>query len=97
MDTVTTKYLAMTKLKPPMKLSEMDRCLDNLDIQPILKSKVRRVKWLYNNNNKLTMVYEERLVRLIVHRMQERINHLEMQMQLTPKSYDTLYQESKTK
>ena len=66
--------------KKIISLKEFDRLLDNLDIQPILNSRVRRVKWLYNNSNKNTMVYDEKLVRLIVHRMQMRINELEQQV-----------------
>lgn len=59
---------------------ECDALLDAIDIQPILKSRVRQVRWLYRNCNKCTMVYEEKLVRLIVHRMQQRINDLEEQL-----------------
>lgn len=59
-------------------LKEFDRLLDNLDIQPILKDKVRRVKWLYNNSNKNTFVYEEKMVRLIVHRLEEKIEDLKL-------------------
>lgn len=64
-----------------MSLKQLDKHLDELDIQPILKSKVRQVRWLYDNCNKCTMVYEEKLVRLIVHRMQEKINKLEEKIQ----------------
>ncbi len=49
-----------------MTLSELDKHLDSLDIQPILNSRVRQVRWLYKNYNKCTMVYDEKLVRLIV-------------------------------
>ena len=63
-------------LKKPMSPKEFDLCLDRLDIAPILDSKVRQVKWLYNNSNKLTMVYDEKLVRLIVYRMSKEINDL---------------------
>ena len=57
-----------------------DEYLDRLDIQPILASKVRRVKWLYNNSNRNTLVYDEKMVRLIVHRMQQRIDELEYKL-----------------
>ncbi len=59
-----------------MTLSELDKHLDSLDIQPILNSRVRQVRWLYNNSNKCTMVYDEKLVRLIVHRLTTEINKL---------------------
>lgn len=75
-----------------MKLSEMDRCLDNLDIQPILNSKVHRVKWLYNNSNKMTFVYEEKLVRLIVHRLEQKIKHLESDNKYLKERDDTAYE-----
>ncbi len=45
----------------------------------ILKQRVRRVRWLYNNGNKCAMVYDEKLVRLMIHRLKERINFLEQQ------------------
>lgn len=63
--------------KPVMTLKEFDKKLDELDITPILNSKVRQVKWLYNNSNKCTMVYEEKMVRLIVHRLRQKINELQ--------------------
>jgi len=66
--------------KKTMTMKEVDEHLDNLNIQPILNSRVRQVRWLYNNSNKCTMVYDEKLVRLIVHRMQERINELNAQI-----------------
>lgn len=65
------------KNKKVIGLKEFDKLLDALDIQPILNSRVRQVKWLFNNSNKCLMVYDEKLVRLIVHRMQQRINELE--------------------
>ena len=60
-------------------LKETDRLIDALDMQPVLNSRVRQVRWLYKNSNKCTMVYEEKLVRLIVHRLTERIKDLESQ------------------
>lgn len=65
------------KQKKHMSLSDVDRKLENLDLEPILNDKVRVVKWLYNNSNKLTRVYEEKLVRLIVHKLNQRIKELE--------------------
>lgn len=46
--------------------------MDDEDIKLILDQRCHRVKWLYNNSNKLTMVYEEKLVRLIIQRLQKR-------------------------
>ena len=62
--------------KKRMSLKEFDQYLDRLDIQPILNSRVRQVRWLYNNSNKCTMVYDEKLVRLIVHKLSEEISFL---------------------
>ncbi len=58
-------------------LRDFDKMIDNLDLKPVLDNKVRQVKWLYNNSNKLTMVYEEKLVRLMVFKLQQRIKELE--------------------
>ncbi len=55
----------------------IDKNLDDLNIEPILQSQVRQVRWLYNNSNKCTMVYNERLVRAIVARLKKRIKELE--------------------
>jgi len=49
------------------------------DFSLILKQRVRQVRWLYNNGNKCTMVYDEKLVRLMIHRLNERIKFLEEQ------------------
>ena len=67
----------MAKKVKALGVKEIDRLLDNLDIQPILKSQIRQVKWLFNNGNKCRMVYDEKLVRVIVHKLTERINELE--------------------
>lgn len=64
----------MAKIK--MSINEIDQHLDRLDIQPILNSRVRQVRWLYNNSNKCTNVYDEKLVRLIVHRLSKEIKLL---------------------
>lgn len=58
-------------------LKEEDKMLDELNIAPILNNRARQVRWLYNNSNKCTLVYNEKLVRVIVHRLQERIKELE--------------------
>ena len=39
------------------------------DIAKLLNSQKRRVKWLFNNSNKMTMVYEEKFVRLLIHKI----------------------------
>lgn len=64
-----------------MSLKELDQHLDALDLQPVLKNKTRQVRWLYNNGNKCLNVYEEKLVRLMVHRLQTKINELQDQVQ----------------
>lgn len=56
---------------------EVDKLLDELEIGRILNSQVRQVRWLYNNSNKCTMVYNEKLVRAIVQRLKDRISELE--------------------
>ena len=63
--------------KGQLTIQEIDKCLDDLDINPILKSQVRQVRWLYHNSNKCNMVYDEKLVRAIVQRLQDRIKQLE--------------------
>ena len=35
----------------------------------LLNSQKRQVKWLYNNSNKLTIVYEEKFVRALIQRL----------------------------
>ena len=63
------------KLKP----AQIDDLVNDLQIQQVLSDQVRQVRWLYNNSNKYTMVYEERLVWLIVHKLENRIKELENQ------------------
>lgn len=58
---------------------EIDELLKQLNFEPILKQQVRQVRWLYNNANKCTMVYDEKLVRIMIHRLHERIKFLEEQ------------------
>jgi len=64
--------------KKRLGIRETDMLIDNLDIDSILRDKVRQVKWLYNNSNKCTKVYEEKLVRLIIHRLRKHIEALEL-------------------
>jgi hypothetical protein len=63
--------------KKRLGLRETDELINNLDLAPVLNDKVRQVRWLYNNSNKCTMVYDEKLVRIMIHRLQERIKELE--------------------
>jgi len=69
----------MKKVKSVTRLStkNIDKMLSELNFEPILKSQIRQVRWLYNNSNKCTMVYDEKLVRVMIHRLQERIKELE--------------------
>ncbi len=47
------------------------------DIPDLLDAQVRQVRWLYKNSNKCTRVFEEKMVRLVVAKLQNRINQLE--------------------
>lgn len=67
----------MAKKRKRLGIKEADELMDNLDLAPILDIRVRQVRWLFNNSNKCLMVYDEKLVRLMVHRLQERIKELE--------------------
>jgi hypothetical protein len=52
-----------------------DMSLEDFDF--ILDHQTRRVRWLYANSNKMTMVYEERLVRMMIQKLQNRIKELQ--------------------
>lgn len=69
----------VSRSKPAVRLGirDIDKMIEELNFAPVLKAQVRQVKWLYNNSNKCTMVYDEKLVRLMIHRLQERIKELE--------------------
>lgn len=56
---------------------EFLKLLEELNFAPILERQVRKVKWLYLNNNKHTMVYCEKDVRAMISRLQKRIKELE--------------------
>jgi hypothetical protein len=56
---------------------DFDEAIETLNMPLILEKQVRQVKWLFNNSNKMTMVYDEKLVRLLVHKLQSRIKELE--------------------
>lgn len=64
-------------MRKQLSIKQIDEHIDDLDMLPVLKSQVRQVRWLYNNSNKCTMVYEEKLVVLMIHRLRERIFELE--------------------
>jgi len=57
--------------KPSLK--EIMDAEESGDIDFLLKHQVRQVRWLYKNSNKCLMVYNEKLVRLMVHRLREQI------------------------
>lgn len=44
------------------------------DVDKLLNSQKRQVKWLYNNSNKMTIVYEEKFVRLLIHKISQHEN-----------------------
>jgi len=67
----------MSKIKR-LTIKETDEILQHsTDFSLILNQRVRQVRWLYNNGNKCTKVYDEKLVRLMIHRLKERIKFLE--------------------
>lgn len=43
----------------------------------LLKYQVRQVRWLYNNSNKCTMVYDEKLVIAMIQKLERKIKELE--------------------
>lgn len=57
-----------------MGIKECDKHLENLEFKPVLEARVRQVKWLFNNSNKCLMVYDEKLVRLMIHKLESKIN-----------------------
>lgn len=66
--------------KKRLGIRETDELINKLDLAPVLNDKVRQVRWLYDNSNKCTKVYEEKLVRIMIHRLQERIKELELRV-----------------
>jgi len=56
------------------------KLIDDFEIQKVLDIQVRKVRWLYNNSNKCTMVYDEKLVRLIVSKLEGKITELEKKL-----------------
>ena len=65
-----------TMAHKPLGIRETDRLMDELNLAPILKDRVRQVRFLYHNGNKCTKVYEEKLVRLMIHRLQQQNSEL---------------------
>lgn len=54
------------KRKPFVKLDDL---LDDGKFTEAITQQTRRVKWLYNNSNRNTFVIDEKLARLIYHKM----------------------------
>ncbi len=67
--------------KTALGTKKINILLNQLNFEPILNNQVRQVRWLYNNSNKCTMVYDEKLVRLMVHKLQTKIKELEFASQ----------------
>lgn len=77
-----------TKRKRRFEIDEYDRCLREMDFGPILKHMVRRVRWLYHNANKLTTVYDEKLVRLMIQKLENKNKDLEYKLALSEQMND---------
>lgn len=63
--------------------AELDLAFERMnddDIKLILNHRVHQVRWLYNNSNKCTTVYDERMIRFIIQRLQSKIKSLERQI-----------------
>ena len=66
-------------LNPPISgetksIREIKNLLDKEEwsidgIATLLNSQKRQVKWLFNNSNKMTIVYDEKFVRLLIHKI----------------------------
>lgn len=50
----------------------LDQLLEEGKFDEAVTNQIRKVKWLFNNSNKLTNVVCEKTVRLIVHKLKER-------------------------
>lgn len=70
------------KRKPNKTLrpGEFEKAIEDMDFDLILDNQLRQVRWLYKNHNKLTMVYDEKLVRLMIQRLQYKVKELEEQL-----------------
>lgn len=62
----------MTNIELKKRLDLAFERMNDEDIKFILNRQVRWVKWLYNNSNKMTMVYDEKMVRLMIQKLQRR-------------------------
>jgi len=72
-NTATLKW-ADEEDEEALSISEIKSLLDKEDwskedIATLLNSQKRQVKWLFNNSNKMTIVYEEKFVRLLIHKI----------------------------
>jgi hypothetical protein len=52
------------------------------DFDFLLKHQVRRVRWLHANSNRNTFVYDEKLVRTMVQKLQNRVKELESELKI---------------
>lgn len=77
---------ALIKMKNVKKTKEL---FDNKDIVGLLNDQLRRVKWLYENSNKYTQVYDEKFVRLIISWKDEEIKDLKFQIKEYKKALKT--------
>ena len=71
------------KLKKVQHNFEVHRKLREMKIEDfdwLLNSQVRRVRWLHANSNRNLLVYDEKFVRLMIHKLKERIKELETQI-----------------
>lgn len=67
-----------TKMKGNFLLdADFIKLVDELKFSEIIDKNIRKVKWLYNNSNKYTDVVNEKIVRLMIHKYEERIAELE--------------------
>src|SRR6185312_17297156 len=53
-------------------MNQLDKLLEEGKFDEAITNQTRKVKWLFNNSNKLTNVVCEKTVRLIVHKLKER-------------------------
>jgi hypothetical protein len=59
-----------------ISLDEFNKALESCDFEKILNARVRRVKWLYENGNKMLYVYDEKLTRQMLQRAVRKIIEL---------------------
>jgi len=59
------------------KRKEIDSALESLDMDTVMNTRAKQVRYFYQNSNKCTLVINEKLVRLMIHKLQTRIQELE--------------------